>query len=218
MYALHFSYGIGALISPIMSKPFLREIVEFNNETSVDAILENQKINAVYDITGFWTIKTLYPLIFSIMVLPLPFYVYYFIKEQKQETTKKLEENNNSFKEGNNNGVKEENVYDYLSRKKTILIMVFASLFYFTMAGVELGMRSFISVFSVESSLGLSRMEAANVLTIFYITFAGVRGLLIPISTIVSANNILIISTLSILLSTSMLSFWGETSLLVLQV
>ena len=68
-----------------------------------------------------------------------------------------------------------------------------------------------------ETSLQLW-IKAANVLTIFYVTYAGVRGLLIPISTMVSANTILVISSLLVLLSTSMLSLWGESSLIVLQV
>ena len=62
------------------------------------------------------------------------------------------------------------------------------------------------------------RNAAADVLAILYLTFAAVRLLLIPISTLVSSNTILITSSLTLLVSTSMLSIWGETNLLIMQV
>ena len=62
------------------------------------------------------------------------------------------------------------------------------------------------------------RNAAADVLAILYLTFAAVRLLLIPISTLVSSNTILITSSLTLLVSTSILSIWGETNLLIMQV
>ena len=62
------------------------------------------------------------------------------------------------------------------------------------------------------------RNAAADVLAILYLTFAAVRLLLIPISTLVSSNTILITSSLTLLVSTSMLAIWGETNLLIMQV
>ena len=64
----------GALITPIMAKPFLREA----ESTAVNGTLFDSELEL--EETEFWTIKSLYPLIFLIMVLPVPFYIYYFIQ------------------------------------------------------------------------------------------------------------------------------------------
>ena len=97
-------------------------------------------------------------------------------------------------------------------------LLVFVVLFYFTYAGIELCFRSFIAVFCVNSSLAMSRSEAADILAIFYTTFAAVRGLLVPASTLVSSTAILWSSALTLLTSTTLLSVWGDTEVTVLRV
>jgi len=204
VYALHFCYGVGALITPIMAKPFLREA----ESTAVNGTLFDSELEL--EETEFWTIKSLYPLIFLIMVLPVPFYIYYFIQARGNEKKCKNEKSETE--------VEETKEGEFLNRNKTIAVMIFASLFYFTQAGVEHGFRSFTPAFVVNSALGLSRNAAADVLAILYLTFAAVRLLLIPISTLVSSNTILITSSLTLLVSTSILSISGETNLLIMQI
>jgi len=208
VYTLHFCYAIGALLTPIVAKPFLKdsevESTLIGNGTMFDVTeleLEN---------TGFWTIKSLYPLIFMIMVLPVPGFIFYFIQARCNEGLKKKSE-------ADVEDIDDEEG-EYLNRNKTIAVMIFASLFYFTQAGIEHGFRSFTAVFMVNSALRLSRNAAADVLAILYLTFAAVRLLLIPISTLVSSNTILITSSLTLLVSTSMLAIWGETNLLIMQI
>ena len=95
--------------------------------------------------------------------------------------------------------------------------MLFAFIFYFTMAGIEHGFRSFTVVFSVNSELSLSRPEAADVLATFYVAFAAIRGLVIPLSTLVSAPTVLWSSSAVLLASTTLLSVWGQSSIEVLK-
>ena len=75
---IYFLIYVGALLTPIVAKPFLKdsevESTLIGNGTMFDVTeleLEN---------TGFWTIKSLYPLIFMIMVLPVPGFIFYFIQ------------------------------------------------------------------------------------------------------------------------------------------
>ena len=204
MYALHFFYGIGALITPILSKPFLQTEVESTFNSTMFDVNELELGN-----DGLWTIKTLYPIIFLIMVIPAPFYIYYFIQENRKEHL--LDKSMNKQVQS------EVDDKEYLSKKKTILLMFFAAIFYFTMAGVEHGFRTFTAVFCVNSKLGLTKHEAADVLAILYLTFAGVRGLMIPISTLLTSTTILISSSLTLLVSTTMLSIWAESSLIMMQ-
>ena len=74
----YFLIYVGALLTPIVAKPFLKdsevESTLIGNGTMFDVTeleLENN---------GFWTIKSLYPLIFMIMVLPVPGFIFYFIQ------------------------------------------------------------------------------------------------------------------------------------------
>ena len=74
----YFLIYVGALLTPIVAKPFLKdsevESTLIGNGTMFD-VTELEVEN-----TGFWTIKSLYPLIFMIMVLPVPGFIFYFIQ------------------------------------------------------------------------------------------------------------------------------------------
>jgi len=203
VYAMHFFYAIGALMTPVIAKPFLREEASLNT-TMINA--EELEVG----VSHIWTIKTLYPLISLIMLLPTPFLLYYFIQEQREE--------NKFHKSSSKAEVSQlEDTGKFLSRSKTSALMMFAFIFYFTMAGIEHGFRSFTVVFSVNSELSLSRPEAADVLATFYVAFAAIRGLVIPLSTLVSAPTVLWSSSAVLLASTTLLSVWGQSSIEVLK-
>ena len=205
MYALHFFYAIGALVTPVIAKPFLGEEVESSLNMTLPDIHE---LEAGED--QIWTIKTLYPLISLIMLLPAPFFLYYFFQDRREEQR---------FHRSSSKAevTQQEDQGKYLSRNKTIALLIFAFIYYFTMAGIEHGFRSFTAVFSVNSALSLSRPEAADVLATFYVAFAIVRGLMIPLSTLVSAPACLWSSSAILLASTSLLSIWGESSIEILK-
>ena len=205
MYALHFFYGLGALVTPVIAKPFLREEVESTLNTT---LLDTEELEAGnYQI---WTIKTLYPLISLIMLLPAPFFLYYYIQDRREEQRFHRSSSRAEVTQQEDSG-------KYLSRNKTVALLVFAFIYYFTMAGIEHGFRSFTAVFSVNSELFLSRPEAADVLATFYVAFAAVRGLLIPLSTLMSAPTVLWSSSAVLLASTTLLSLWGQSSIEVLK-
>ena len=208
MYALHFFYGLGALLTPIVSKPFLRTSGDL--QTSLNLTQQNLTVLEAGDTSDeMWTIKTLYPIIGVFMLLPIPAFVYNYIEEYKKEQG--VEDSVEAEKTDNTSS------NEQLSRKMRVVLMVFAGLFYFTVSGVELGFRGFIAVFCVNSSLAMSRSEAADILAIFYTTFAAVRGLLVPASTLVSSTAILWSSALTLLTSTSLLAAWADSSLAVLR-
>ena len=208
MYALHFFYGLGALLTPIVSKPFLHSSGDL--QTSLNLTQQNLTVLEAGDSSdGVWTIKTLYPIIGLFMLLPIPAFVYYYIEEYRKELG--AEDSVEAEKTDNTSSSEQ------LSRRMRLVLMVFMALFYFTVSGVELGFRGFIAVFCVNSSLAMSRSEAADILAIFYTTFAAVRGLLVPASTLVSSTAILWSSALTLLASTSLLAAWADSSLAVLR-
>ena len=158
MYAMHFCYGIGALVTPILTKPFLS--VEINS-TMNTTMLDISELELGND--EIWTIKTLYPIIFIFMIIPTPFFLHYFIMERKSE----------KIQDKTSDKVALEEEGQMLTRRMTVLLMMFAFMFYFAMAGIEHGFRSFTAVFCVNSSLKMTKNNAADVLAILYLTFAG---------------------------------------------
>ena len=208
MYALHFCYGLGALLTPVLAKPFLRPGPNTTLEAGagLEAGLE-AGLGAGQD--QLWTIKTLYPIIFLLMALPTPGFLYHFIQDNRKE--RKLGTTEEAAAES------EAECGAPLSGRRAVLLLVPVALFYFTMAGVEHGFRSFTAVFCVNSALAMSRNQAADILAVFYATFAGVRGLMIPVSTVLSAASILAASALTLLAGTSLLAAWGDTSVTVLR-
>ena len=80
MYALHFCYGLGALLTPVLAKPFLRP--SLNTTLGAGAGAGQDQL---------WTIKTLYPVIFLLMALPTPGFLYHFIQDNRKERKVKKE-------------------------------------------------------------------------------------------------------------------------------
>ena len=189
----------GHTVTALVRNPSKLEAVTHPNLTVVEA----------GDSGGVWSIKTLYPIIGVFMLLPIPAFVYYYIEEYRREL--RVEDSVEAEKADNTSSSEQ------LSRRMRVVLMVFMALFYFTVSGVELGFRGFIAVFCVNSSLAMSRSEAADILAIFYTTFAAVRGLLVPASTLVSSTAILWSSALTLLTSTSLLAAWADSSLAVLR-
>ena len=200
MYALHFCYGLGALLTPVLAKPFLRPSLNTTLGAGLGAGAGQDQL---------WTIKTLYPVIFLLMALPTPGFLYHFIQDSRKE--RKVGSTEEAATEG------EAECGAQLAGRRAVLLLVPVALFYFTMAGVEHGFRSFTAVFCVNSALAMSRNQAADILAVFYTTFAGVRGLMIPVSTVLSAASILAASAGTLLAGTSLLAAWGDTSVTALR-
>ena len=83
MHALHFSFGIGAFLAPVISRPFLgntgdSEVARGNSTEAAPAGTEEM---------GVWTVKALYPMVGSFAVLISLAFVVLHIKERKDGET-----------------------------------------------------------------------------------------------------------------------------------
>lgn len=208
LYAMHFMFGVGSVCTPIIAGPFLRRETEILDDLRGDNSTSSQLMAP----ENIWTIKTLYPIVFFIMLLPVPFYIPFFLQERKEEVA--LRTKRDSL-EGENFKSTDQPA---LSRTKEILLVLLMASFYFAVSGVENSFRSFAAAFGVNSSLRLSRTQAANALAVFYLTFALTRALLIPVSIYVSSTLILSLSILTLIISTSVLTLGADSSLTCLQV
>ena len=213
LYAMHFCYGVGALLTPLLATPFLGSQSEHTLASTNTTTIPRQ----FTELDNMWTIKTLYPIVFLVMVLPVPAYIHFYIEERREEEISRQTISPDSESPDRKPDKATQSAAAPLSRSKELLLILFTSCFYVAVSGLENSFRSFTVAFSVNSSLQLSRTQAANVLALFYLIFALARAALIPISIFVSSTHILSLSILTLMVSTSLLSVMADTSLVCLQ-
>merc|ERR1719367_1154579 len=70
MHALHFTFGIGAFLAPLISRPFLVNVeeVEHLNDSLVSTNLTEEIVGMEVE-ESLWTVKTLYPIVSAYPVL-----------------------------------------------------------------------------------------------------------------------------------------------------
>ena len=155
MHALHFTFGIGAFLAPVVARPFLYSSEEVANITrsdltaplasSLTAIEEEEGVGSV------WTVKTLYPLVGAYAgILSLGFVAYHLRDVRKEreggQQEKKVEENT-------------------LSKSNLILMVALFCVLYFLYVGMEVAFGTFVPVFAVQSGLKFTRKQVQPMTT-----------------------------------------------------
>lgn len=190
MHAIHFTFGIGAFLAPLIARPFL-----VNAE---DAQHLNRSVGAASNLTGedvegsLWTVKTLYPMVSAYPLLLSIVFIAFHVKDSKtaKKGAKKEE------KEGENQ----------LSKGLTIAIVATVSVLFFLYVGMEVAFGTYVSVFAVQSKLQFTRQQVdiklvisgyscqnqgSDVTAVFWGTFAATRGLAIFAAVVASPNIIM---------------------------
>jgi len=93
---------------------------------------------------------------------------------------------------------------------RSLVVVVAMVLFFFLYVGQEVAYGTFITAFSVQSKLGLSRQEGSDVTAIFWGTFAATRGLAIPAAIFLNPQEIMTLSCTICLVGATLLSVLGE--------
>merc|ERR1719483_1347931 len=147
MHALHFTFGIGAFLAPVISRPFLVNEADVENlPVESEVTLENstyQSLEVRSKIeSSTWTIKDLYPMVGSYPILISFLFFFYFVKDSRKasEQSKETDESNG----------KKENVEKL---KFKIVTVGLVAIFFFLYVGMEVAFGTFVSVFAVESKL-----------------------------------------------------------------
>ena len=126
MHALHFTFGIGAFLAPLISRPFLVNVeeVEHLNDSLVSTNLtEAEEVVGREVEESLWTVKTLYPMVSAYPVLLSIVFIVFHVKDRKK------------VKQGAKKEEKE--VENQLSKGFTIAIVVIVSLLFFLYVGME---------------------------------------------------------------------------------
>ena len=153
MHALHFTFGLGAFIAPLIARPFLF-VDDSITESEIHSLLDNSTVDfreSLKDST--WTIKALYPLISGYSLLSAIFILFYFIKDYRKASE------NNSKKSSDDN---EDKTATNINLKFKVLLVGVMSLMFFIYVGMEVAFGTFISVFAVKSDLQFTRPQGKN--------------------------------------------------------
>ena len=211
MYAMHASFGGGALLAPILAKPFLREPV--TSVTTAVANLTNNASNltstaSLPDQHHFWSICTLYPLVAACLLLLVPAFLWLALEERQAERRGRE-------REAGAAGVVRPEPGLQATRCQAGLLIACMAAFYFTFAGLENSFRNFTPAYARFCSLQLSRQQAADVLAVFYLAFATTRLLVIPLSSLnISPGILLWSSTTLVTAATALLAVSASRPLL----
>jgi len=231
MYALHFFFGVGSLISPLAAKPFLSHTVDVDvmeeselglaetllaaNTSSLELLLSsntssrNSLILQESQVQDYqMTVRTLYPLLGLQMCLLYSPLVFFFLKERKIESEREKDVKTNEGKSPAN--------VDILTATQTIIVMTILFCIYFCFAGLEGSFRNFISTYTV--SIGHSRQVGSEITALFYLSFTIVRGLAIVWGNFISPTSTMIASQAVCLVATAILKLWSSSSFLALQI
>ena len=86
MHALHFTFGLGAFLAPLIARPFLDNTEVVPVPIPEQNITESHRLTPTTTTESVWTIKTLYPLVSSYGVLASLWCLYYFLRDRKSNT------------------------------------------------------------------------------------------------------------------------------------
>ena len=147
MHALHFTFGLGAFLAPLLARPFLineDEITgEIQNATNLDTLEHFEKSD--------WTIKALYPIISCYSIISSFGVVFFFFKDYSRN-----DECQNVTKD---NSETDEKKVNNISDKFTRFIVAIMSIMFFLYVGMEVAFGTFVSVFAVKSNLHFTRPQ-----------------------------------------------------------
>ena len=153
MHALHFTFGLGAFIAPLIARPFLF-VDDSITESEIHSLLDNSTVDYSESLKdSSWTIKALYPLISGYSLLSAIFILFYFIKDYRKASE------NNSKKSSDDN---EDKTATNSNLKFKVLLVGVMSLMFFIYVGMEVAFGTFISVFAVKSDLQFTRPQGKN--------------------------------------------------------
>ena len=167
MHAVHFTFGLGAFLAPLIARPFL---VNEASEVSHHGVHQESQLNITEsdsppDFDSYWTIKTLYPLISCYGMVTTVGCIYYFLRDRQVSNTSPTAEIKT-----------DQDKPDQVGDRIKLLIVGLLGIFFFLYVGMEVAFGTFISVFAVESDLKFSRAQGSDVTAVFWGTFAAMRG------------------------------------------
>ncbi|KAI1281206.1 Major facilitator superfamily domain-containing protein 4A [Halotydeus destructor] len=158
MQALHFCFGLGSLVAPLLASPFLSA-----GDVPVEGLPSDTDQEGGLCIKGNVSIRIPYAIIGSAsLALAIVFAYLFCFSRQTDEHPSRLD------KKDSVGGAK------VVAWKKNMVLTV-AGLFLFTLLGLEIGMGSFATSFAVKSDNHLSKRVGAYMTSLYWFTYTFFR-------------------------------------------
>ena len=207
MMALHFGFGLGALIAPQIARPFLSETADDENYTACDeesyvngtSTASESRIEIAYAIVG--------SIVFIFACLILGFYTYGvpegYPKRLPNKSLKKLLSASSCAR-------------GYTILAIELLVLLF---FYFMQTvGGERAYGKFLFSFAIEAEVAFTKDEASYLQSAFWASFTFGRLAGVPVATLISVNWMIVANVIGAFITSVVLSIWGATNSTVLWV
>jgi len=200
MHSIHFSFGLGAFLAPIIAEKFLREdSMHMNSDNLTERIKAGESITSD-PITGPG-LEMLYPILGIFSITVSIGYLVFAVKAYK------MKDDSESFKIS-------ETTKKSSSNNVVIISLILAFLFLY--AGMEVIYGTYIATFSVRSELHLLRKIGARITAVFWGSFAAMRFVAIFISMKLNPLGTLLFSFFMSIVGSTLLAIFAETSVIAL--
>ena len=153
MHALHFTFGLGAFLAPVIARPFLynAENSEIDGDSLTAGYNQTSEIEKFYQ-QEIWPVKALYPLIGCYSIFASVGLFFYFFQDIRKDPSSE-----NSAEDDSN---KTELVDSKrITSKFKISVVGILSLMFFFYVGMEVAFGTYVSVFAVKSDLKFTRPQ-----------------------------------------------------------
>lgn len=198
MHSMHFSFALGAFISPLIAQPFLSHVDRHENGTmTIDKELGPNDKSDIF---------TLYPIIGCVQLGISLFYLLLSIKSWRQKSRSNPNENNRP----------ELPAIRMTQRHKIMIGLVV--IFIISYVGIEFGNFMYLTVFAVKGDLNLSKAEAVQLMALYLGLYALARLVGAFLSIKLTPNHILFLDGALIVVGAVILQLYSQTSLVMLHV
>jgi FHS family Na+ dependent glucose MFS transporter 1 len=205
LQALHFMYGVGAMISPVIAVPFLVE-----KEEEIDLHTENMNQTAVEEVFHPEDINLVPPYCIVAAVLALNAVFALIVWRMSPETpahpSRDTQSMPETFKE------KESSDTRSITTVWKIIVIILTLFFLHIYLGLEISFGSFMTAFAVKSGLGLSKADGAHLTTLFWSTFTLFRIITLMYLEKVGSEINIFMSLFAVLVANVILVPFGTTS------
>ena len=207
MHSIHFSFGLGAFLAPLIAENFLHEKISSSNHSIRPTIFDSNEYSELNKTTigkSEAGIEVLYPIVGAYAMLVSLGYLALAVTSYLNARS-----NNNTKKDLKQNSDTTPNDY-----KVVAVILAFLLCYRGTAATYAM----YLATFSVKSNLHLSRPMGARITALFWGSFTFMRFAAIFLSVKVSPLGTLAFSFVLSIVGSSLLATFGDMSVTVLSV
>lgn len=200
--ALHFLFGLGAFLSPLIAQPFLAQQEDYEQFFSNTSYFDDHSTNdTIFSSDNYAFTKSLPNITYAYSIIGVfAFFVTLLFAAlfciSAEEETEKPKASPTSNKGSN-----------FIS----IFVVLLASVLLSVYAGIEIGYGQMIATYAVKSDLHLSKATASLITSVYWGTFTFSRGLSIVLSAKLSPLSLILTDFVLMLLASVTLVLFGNT-------